>query len=198
MPWRTSWQTRAQPTRWRTVCPQGPDDLRFLVIDPLTGFTPKELLVAVASELFWKSSSVCAELLQGLNDGRQHERPHAVEPQVLGGSVNKEDGVAESQLADGVAKNNVEVEFVQAVLGRKQGLSTVAFGDIGKLPDGGAGFAAPDELGVLGRLTKLLVIPKPSVSKNVVFLVGGEVLQGFGRIGGVAWAHVRRWSGGVG
>ena len=83
-----------------------------MAIDPSTGFTPQELLVAVASELFWKGSSVCAELLQGLNDGRGHERPLAVEPQVLGSSVNEEDGVAEAQLADGVAKNNVDVDFV--------------------------------------------------------------------------------------
>ena len=113
--------------------------------NPLADCLPAGALVAVASELFRKSSNVCTELLQGLNDGRRHKRPHAVEPQVLGSSVNEEDGVAESQLADGVAKNNVEVDFVQVVLGRRQGFPTVAFADVGKVPDDGTGFAVPDK-----------------------------------------------------
>ena len=70
----------------------------------------------------------------------------------------------------------------------------VVFADVGKFPDGGAGFAVPDKLGVLGRLTEVIVIPKPSVSKKVVYLVGDEVLQGVGHIGGVALAHVWRGS----
>ena len=155
----------------------GPDDLGLLAVDPSTGFTPQELLVAVAAELFWKGSSVCAELLEGIDDGRRHQRPHSVEPQVLGCSVDEEDGVAEAQFADGVAENNVEVDFVQIVRGRRQGLASVALADIGEFPDGGARFAAPDELGVLGCLAEMFVIPKPSVSKKVVYLVGGKVLQ---------------------
>ena len=70
------------------------------------------------------------------------------------------------------------MEFVQVVLGRREGLSTVAFADVGELPNGGTRFAAPDELSVFGSFTEVFVVPKSTVSKQVVNLVGGEVLQG--------------------
>ena len=154
-----------------------PDDFGLLAVDPSAGFTPQELLVAVATELFGKCSGVCAELLKGFNNARRNQRLHFVEPQVLGCAVNEQDGVAKPKFADGVAEDYVEMDFVQVVLGRREGLSTVAFADVGKFPDGGAWFAAFDELGILGRLAEMFVIPKPSVSKKMVYLVGGEVLQ---------------------
>ena len=72
------------------------------------------------------------------------------------------------------------------MLGQRQGLSTVALADVGKFRDGGARFASHDKLGVLGRLAKMFVTPKPSVPKKVVYLVGGEALQRVGRVGSVA------------
>ena len=54
--------------------------------------------------MLWEKAGISAKLFEGLNDAFGHERLHYVEPNVLGGTVDEKDGVAVTQLSDGVAK----------------------------------------------------------------------------------------------
>ena len=101
----------------------GTNDLVLRAIDPAAGVTPQEFLVAVAAELLGERSGISAKLFEGLNDSFGHERLHAVEPNVLGGTVNEKDGVAVTHLADGVSKNNFQVYLVEVVVGGSKGFA---------------------------------------------------------------------------
>ena len=60
-------------------------------------------------------------MYKGPDDAFGHKRLHAVEPNVLGGKVDEKDEVAVTQLADGVSKNNVQVDLVKLVVGGSEG-----------------------------------------------------------------------------
>jgi hypothetical protein len=51
----------------------GADDLGLLAVDPASGLTPQELLVAVTAELFGEIPGVGAEFLEGFDDACRHE-----------------------------------------------------------------------------------------------------------------------------
>ena len=68
-------------------------------------------------------AGIGAKLFEGLDDALGHKRLHAVEPYSLGGTVNEKDGVAVTQLADGVAKNNVLVDLAEVVVGGSEGFA---------------------------------------------------------------------------
>ena len=62
-------------------------------------------------------------MFKGIDDALVHERLHSVEPDVLGGEDDEKDGIAVTQLADGVAKNNVQVNLVEVVVGGSKGFA---------------------------------------------------------------------------
>ena len=95
----------------------GTNDLGLQVIDPAAGITPQEFLVAVPAELLWERAGIGAKLFECLNDALGHKKFHAVEPDVLGGAVDEKNCVAVTQISDGVAKNNVQVDLVKVVVG---------------------------------------------------------------------------------
>ena len=66
--------------------------------------------------------------------------------------------MAETQFADGVAVNDVQVDLVQVTLGGRKGRPALALANVGKLANGGARLPPSDELRVLGRLAEVLVI----------------------------------------
>ena len=68
-------------------------------------------------------SGIGAKFFEGLDNTLRHEKLHSVEPDVLGGAVYEKDGVAETQLADGVAKTNVQVDLVEVVVGGSEGFA---------------------------------------------------------------------------
>ena len=51
----------------------GANNLGLPAVDPSSGLTPQELLVAVTTELLGESPGVGAELLEGFDDIRRHE-----------------------------------------------------------------------------------------------------------------------------
>ena len=101
----------------------GTNDLVLRVIYTAAIITPQGFLVAVAAELLGEISGIGAKLFEGLNDALVHERLHAVEPDVIGSTVDEDDGVAVTQISDGVAKYNVQVDLVEVVVGGSEGFS---------------------------------------------------------------------------
>ena len=99
------------------------NDLGLRAIDTAAGINPQEILVIVAAELLGDRSGIGAKLLKVLNDALGQKILHAVKPNVLGSAVDKKDGVAVTQLADGVAKNNVQLDLVKVVVGGSEGFS---------------------------------------------------------------------------
>ena len=59
-------------------------------------------MVTVAVELLGERAGISAKLFEGLDDTFGYERLHAVEPNVLGGTFNEKDGVAVTQITDGI------------------------------------------------------------------------------------------------
>ena len=108
-------------------------------------FTPQEFLVAVAAELLEERASIGIKLFKGLDDAFGHERLHTIEPNVLGGTVYEKGSVEVTHLADGVAKNYVQVELVEVVDVGSEGFSAGPLAEVGKLADRRAGFNPPGQ-----------------------------------------------------
>ena len=102
---------------------RGTNDLGLRTINQAAGITLQEFLVVVTAELFGERVSISAKLLHGLNDALGHEIIHAAEPYVIGGVVDEKDSVVVTQLADGVAKNNVLVDLAEVVVGGSEGFA---------------------------------------------------------------------------
>ena len=145
-------------------------DLRVVAVDPTTGFTPQEFLVAVAAEFFGETAGVGSKLLEGADHVRRQQVLETVYPDVFSGTVDEEEGEAESKLAEGVAGDNVHVDLVQVALGGREGHAAVAFLQVCKFAEGGSGFATLNELGVLGDASKVLVVTEATVAEEVVGL----------------------------
>ena len=177
------------------VCLGGARD--YLLVDPTTGSTPQELHVAVAAEFLWHAACVSPELFEGVDHAVGLQIPEAVQPDVLGGVVDEEKGEAKSEPTDGVAVNDVQVNFVQVMFGWRECFATVSPAEIGKLAERWAGFAPLDELHVFGNVAEVLVVAELAVAEEMVDLVRREILEGVRPVGGIAAADIRRGCGGV-
>ena len=82
-------------------------DLRVVAVDPTTGFTTQEFLIAIAAEFLGETASVGSKLLDGADHVRGQQVLESVDPDVLGGTVDEEKGKAEAKFADGVAVESV-------------------------------------------------------------------------------------------
>ena len=174
------------------------NDLGLHAIDPVAGVTPQEFLVVVAAELLGERAGISAKVFEGLNDAFGHERLHAVEPNVLGDTVDEKDSVALTQLAYGVAKNYVQVELVKVMVGGSKGFAAVPLAEVGKLADRRAGFIPLDKLSIFRGTAEVFVVVEMAVSKQMLYLVGGEILEGVRPVWCVTWTHVGRRCGWVG
>ena len=76
-------------------------DFQVVAVDPTTGFTPQEFLVAVTSEFLGETAGVGSKLLEGANNVRGQQVLETVDPDVFSGTVDDEEGEAETKLADG-------------------------------------------------------------------------------------------------
>ena len=174
------------------------NDLGLHAIDPVAGVTPQEFLVLVAAELLGERAGISAKVFEGLDDAFGHERLHAVEPNVLGDTVDEKDSVALTQLAYGVAKNYVQVELVKVMVGGSKGFAAVPLAEVGKLADRRAGFIPLDKLSIFRGTAEVFVVVEMAVSKQMLYLVGGEILEGVRPVWCVTWTHVGRRCGWVG
>ena len=95
---------------------RGTNEIRFRVIYPSAGVTTQEFLVAVAAKLLGDRAGIGAKCFEGLDDAFKHERLHNVEPNVLGVAVNEKNGVAVTQVADCVTKNNSQVDLIEVLV----------------------------------------------------------------------------------
>ena len=103
--------TFSQPVGRLAPC-GGTNDIGIRAIDPAAGVTPQDFLVAVAEEFLGERAGISAKLFKGLDGAFGHKKLHSVESNVLGGTVDEKDGVEVTQISDGVAKNNVQVNLV--------------------------------------------------------------------------------------
>ena len=164
----------------------------------MAGVTSQEFLVAVAAELFGERAGISAKLFEVLNDAFGHERLHVVEPNILGGTVNQKDRISVTHLADCVTKNDVQVDLVELVFGGSEGFAAGPLAEVGKLGNRWAGFTPLDKLGILRGVAEVFVVAETVVSKQMVDIVGGEILEGVGPVQCVTWTHIRRRRGWVG
>ena len=75
------------------------------------------------------------------------------------------------------------MDFVKVALGRREGLASVAFTDVGKLSNGGTRLGTLDKSRVLGRLAKVIVVAEATVDEEVIDLLRGS-RAGSGAFGG--------------
>ena len=136
--------------------------------DPAAGLAPQEFLVAVAAELEGQPPSVRPKLFQHVNDVGGGQRLQAIEPDVAGDMVDKEQAISEAELADSVPVDDVQMDLVQVVLGARENSTSLSLLEGGKLTDGGAGLTALYKLRIFRRGTKVLVVPEASVVKETV------------------------------
>ena len=106
--------------------------------------------------------------------------------------VDQNDPIAEPKLADHVAIGNVQVDLVEIVSGWWKTAAAFALLESGELANGRARFSAMYKASVLGCEAEVLVVLEPTIPKEVIDFVGGEVLEGVRAIRSVAGAHVRR------
>ena len=87
-------------------------DLIVVAVDSTTGFTTQDFMMAVAAEIRGETAGVGSKLLEGADHVRGQQVLETVDPDVLGGLVDEEEGKAEADLADGIAKYDVDVDLV--------------------------------------------------------------------------------------
>ena len=153
------------------------DDLGLLTVDPATDVTPQKLLDAVAAELLGEGVIVGLELFEGLDGGLGQQVFHTVEPNLAGGFVNKEGGVAIPKLAHDIAIGDVYVNLVEGAFAGREGFAARMLAQVCKLAKGGAGISTFGEFGVLGCGAKVFVVAETTVAKNLVDFGRGEVLK---------------------
>ena len=102
------------------------NDLRWVAVDLAACLTPQKLLVTVAAELLGEGAHFGLEFLEGLNHTSGQEGLQTTDPDVLGGTVDKEEGIPKAQFADGVTVDNVQVDLFQVALGRGKCLTVVS------------------------------------------------------------------------
>ena len=146
-------------------------DFRVVAVDPTTGFTTQEFLIAVAAEFLGETAGVGSKLLEGADHVRGQQVLETEDPDVFSGTVDEKEGEAESKFADGVAVDDVHVDLVQVALGGREGRAAVAFSQVCKFAEGRAGFATLNELGVFGDASEVLVVAETAVAEEMVDLV---------------------------
>ena len=144
-PWRRLRPMHFQPFLWQIGDRRGHQGSWTSCNRSSGGRYPPGVSDRSRSGIAWGESRHHCEFFKGLDDAFGHERLHTIEPNVLGGTVYEKDSVEVTHLADGVAKNYVQVELVEVVDVGSEGFSAGPLAEVGKLADRRAGFNPPGQ-----------------------------------------------------
>ena len=87
------------------------------------------------------------------------------------------------------------MDLVEVVVGGSKGFSAGPLAEVGKLAYIWSGFTPLEKIGILRGAAEVSVVVETVVDKEMVDLVGGDILEGVGPVWCVTWTHVRRRRG---
>ena len=139
-----------------------------------------------------KLARVRTEAHKSSNNCVQVEALKADDPVVLGSAIDKNESKPVPQTTETITKGNIKVDSIQIFGRERKGSPAWTFGQRCEFTKAGGGIAALNKLEVFGSEAKLFIITKASVTKEVVYLIRGEVAERVGPIRSIAGTHQRR------
>ena len=145
---------------------RGSDDLAFVFEDPFQCFTSHKLLVKVGVKGFGEAVGIGAELFEGIGYFKGVEGRETIDPAVSGGNVDKDERILEATKGQGVAKDNVHVNFIKILAVFLDGFAGGGVDNSGKRAKSRREFARVDDLGVGRCVGDVILVTKTSTAKD--------------------------------
>ena len=149
------------------VC-RGSDDLAFVFEDPFECFTSHKLLVKVGVKGFGEAVGIGAELFEGTSYFKGVEGRETIDPAVPGGYVDEDERISEATKGQGVAKDNVHVNFIKILAVFLDRFAGGGIDDCGEGAKCRREFARVDDLGVGRCVGNVILVTKTSTAKIFV------------------------------
>jgi hypothetical protein len=110
-------------------------------------------------------------------------------PTVPGSSIDKHNAVSETQSAQAITKDNIQVDLFQHACRTGDGCTFLTFSDGSEFSKGRDWITTINEFGVLSSETEVCIVFEAAVAIELVYLIRGEMTHRIRSIWCVAWTN---------